>query len=119
MWTADWHPNQPLLAVGGTQDTLRIFSMSDYQLLSNHPIEGMITKVAWHPTRNTLAIAMQGEKSKTSIFNMDANQRIELDSIQDFWARAIGWNHNGTRLAVGDYNGHIPCLMPQGKELKR
>lgn len=92
--------------------------MSDDQLLSNHRLEGMITKVAWHPAGNTLAIALQGEKSKTSIFNINTKQRIELDSIADFGARALSWNHNGTRLAVGDYNGHITLFDAAGKRIK-
>lgn len=119
LWTAHWHPNKARLAVGGTQDTLRIFSTKNHQLLQNYPMKGTITQVQWHPTQNKLAIAMQGGTARTSILNLDSNKRIELDSVNDFGARAIGWNSNGQRLAVGDYDGMITIFDDAGKKIKR
>lgn len=119
LWAAAWHPNKDQLVVGGTQDTLRLFSSRNYQLLTNYPFEGTITKTKWHPTKNILAVAMQGEKSKTSIFKLDQNERIELDSINDFGARAIAWNSQGTLLAVGDYDGLLSIFDETGKSIKR
>jgi WD40 repeat protein len=119
LWTVSWHPNKDQVVVGGTQDTLRLFSTTNYQLLNNYLFEGTITKVKWHPTKHKLAISMQGEKSKTSIFNLDSNKRIALDSINDFGARAIGWNKTGKILAVGDYDGFLTFFDEDGKRIKK
>lgn len=119
LWTASWHPNQNQFVVGGTQDTLRLFSTTNHRLLKNYPIEGTITATQWHPSHNKLAIAMQGGQSKTSIWDLASNERIELDSINDFGARAIGWNSKGTLLAVGDYDGFLVIFDEAGKMIKK
>ncbi|MEM9824222.1 MAG: WD40 repeat domain-containing protein, partial [Bacteroidota bacterium] len=45
--------------------------------------------------------------------------RIPLDSITMYGARAIGWNHSGDLLAVGDYEGYLILFDEQGKVLKK
>jgi len=119
LWAANWHPNGDEIVVGGTQDTLRLFSTTESRLLKNYPVEGTITKVKWHPTENILAFSVQGGKSKTSVFDIDTGKRIELDSINEFGVRAIGWNTNGEFLAVGDYDGIIGIYDKGGKFVKR
>lgn len=119
LWTVSWQSESNRLVVGGTQDTLRLFSTKNYHLLQNYPFKGTITKTAWHPNKNKLAIAVQGGLSKTSILSLDSNKRIELDSINEFGARAIGWNSTGTRLAVGDYDGFLIIFDEEGKIIKR
>ena len=119
LWAAGWHPNANEFAVGGTQDTLRLFSTKESRLLKNIPVEGTITKTKWHPTKNILAVSLQGAKSKTSIFHLDTGKRIELDSITEFGARAIGWSKNGDFLAVGDYAGMIGIFNVDGDFIKR
>ncbi len=119
LWTANWKPNGEHIAVGGTQDTLRLFSSVNKQLLKNYRIEGTITKCKWHPTKNKLAIAMQGGKTKSLIFFPDSNKSIELDSLDEFGARAIGWNKTGEFLAVGDYSGFLTIYNENGELLKR
>ena len=117
LWTANWHPNANKIVVGGTQDTLRLFSAHNFQLLKNYPYKGTITKTKWHPTKNKLAISAQDEKSKSTILNLDNDESIDLDSIDG--ARAIGWNHSGDLLAVGDYDGCLTIFDEQGNFLKR
>lgn len=119
LWTAGWHPNANEIVVGGTQDTLRLFSTKESRLLKNYPVKGTITKTKWHPTKNILAFSVQGGKSKTSILNIDIGKRIELDSINDFGVRAIDWNKNGDFLAVGDYDGIIGIFNIEGRLVKR
>lgn len=118
-WTASWKSSGELIAVGGTQDTLRILSSITHRLISNHPFEGVITQVKWHPNKNKLAIAMQGGKTKSCIFFPDTDKRITLDSLDDFGARAIGWNKTGTLLAVGDYSGFLTIYNENGTLIKR
>ena len=119
LWTADWNPNNDQIAVGGTQDTLRLFSSESYQLVDNISIRGTITKTKWHPIKNILAISMQGEKSKSLILDPKSNEQIVLDSLDESGARAIGWNCIGELLATGDYSGFLNIYDESGNIIKR
>ena len=119
LWTANWSPSSNQIATGGTQDTLRLFSTINNRLQKNYQFEGTITKAKWHPTKNKLAISMQGGKSKSSILNLETDERIVLDSINGFGARAIGWNYTGELLAVGDYDGFLIIFDERGKLMKK
>jgi WD40 repeat protein len=119
LWTASWNPNGEEISVGGTQDTLRLFSSKTYKLIDNIPIEGTITKTKWHPFENKLAVAVQGGKSKSLILNPISKESIALDSLDGFGARAIGWNKMGDLLAVGDYSGLLNIYNENGVIVKR
>ncbi|MCK8481711.1 WD40 repeat domain-containing protein [Psychroserpens algicola] len=119
LWTASWNPNDEQISVGGTQDTLRIFSSKTYKLVKAFSMEGTITKTKWHPFKNQLAIAMQGEKSKSLIFNPKSKESIQLDSLDEFGVRAIGWNKMGELLAVGDYSGSLNIYDESVKIIKK
>ena len=119
-WSVDWHPAQERLVVGGSNDTfLKILSTEDFRELSTHPYPGTITQTKWHPTENRIAIAVQDGKSKCALLDVDANERIELDSITPFGARALGWNRTGELLAVGDYEGMLTLFDAAGNFLRR
>lgn len=119
LWAANWSPNDEQISVGGTQDTLRLFSANEFQLLKNYPYRGTITKTKWHPTKNKLAISVQDGVSKSIILNLDNDEMIALDSITFDGARAIGWNHSGDLLAVGDYDGYLTIFEEKGNFIKR
>ena len=119
LWTADWNPNNDHISVGGTQDTLRLFSSESYQLVENIPLRGTITKTKWHPIKNKLAISMQNEKSKSLILDPISKEQIVLDSLDESGARAIGWNNKGELLAVGDYSGFLIIYNESGGIIKR
>lgn len=119
LWTANWNWNSNLISVGGTQDTLRLFSAETNQLVDNIPLKGTITKTKWHPINNKLAISMQDEKSKSLILDPISKRQILLDSLDESGARAIGWNKKGELLAVGDYSGFLNIYNENGKIIKR
>lgn len=119
LWTANWNPNNNQISVGGTQDTLRLFSSETYQLIDNIPLRGTITKTKWHPIKNKLAISMQDEKSKSLILDPISKEQIVLDSLDESGARAIGWNNKGELLAVGDYSGFLNIYNESGGIIKR
>lgn len=118
-WSVDWHPNKNEMVVGGTWDSLVFFSSNDFEVIKNHPYKGTITKTKWHPTINKLAVSVQDGISNSTILNLDTNQSIKLDSISTAGARAIGWNHSGELLAVGDYEGDIIVFDKNGIFQKR
>ena len=119
LWTANWHPNNHQISVGGTQDTLRLFSSETYQLTDNIPLKGTITKTKWHPFNNKLAVSTQSETSTSFTLNPMLKEQVVLDSIDASGARAIGWNHKGELLATGDYSGFINIYNDSGKLIKR
>jgi len=118
-WSVAWHPNKDQFVVGGMQDTLRLFSASNFKLLKNYPYKGTITKTKWHPTKNKLAISVQDGISKSTILNLDNDESVALDSVSIDGARAIGWNHSGEILAVGDFDGYLTCYDDNGNFLKK
>ena len=119
-WSVDWHPSKSQFIVGGSNDSfLKLFSDENFEELKSLPYKGTITKTKWHPTENKVAIAVQDGKSKLAILNFDNDKKIKLDSITNDGARAIGWNHSGELLAVGDYEGYLTIFNKEGKFLKR
>lgn len=119
-WSVDWHPSKDQFVVGGSNDTfLKLFSSSTFQEMKSYPYRGTITKTKWHPTKNKLAISVQDGKSKSAILNLDDDKIIELDSITMDGVRAIGWNHSGDLLAVGDYEGYLTIFDEEGNILKK
>ena len=115
-WAVEYHPSKEQFIVGGSNDTfLRIYSSKNFQLLKNIPFKGTITKTKWHPSQNKIAISVQDGKSKPSILDLDTNENFELDSITMDGARAIGWNHTGDLLAVGDYEGFLTIFDHSGE----
>ena len=118
-WAVDWHPFKDQFIVGGMQDTLRLFSSIDFKLLQNYPYKGTVTKTKWHPIKNKLAISVQDGKSYSSILDLENNQSLNLDSVSMEGARAIGWNHSGELLAVGDYKGNLTIYNEEGIFLKK
>lgn len=119
LWTANWNHNNNQISVGGTQDTLRLFSSETYQLTENIPLRGTITKTKWHPIKNKLAISMQDGTSKSLILDPLSKEQTVLDSLDETGARALGWNKNGELLAVGDYSGFLNIYNENGKIIKR
>ena len=119
-WSVDWHPNKDQFVVGGSNDTfLKLFSSNSFEQIQNYPYLGTITKTKWHPSKDKLAISVQDGKSKSAILNLDHRELIELDSITNDGARAIGWNSSGDLLAVGDYEGYLTFFDENGTLLKK
>lgn len=118
-WSVDWHPTQDLIALGGSNNTqLKLLSTSKLQETRSIHYPGTITQTKWHPSKNLLAISVQDGKSKSSIFNIETGELKELDSLPSSGARALGWNHSGSLLAVGDNEGYITIFNNQGGYLK-
>lgn len=121
-WSVDWHPNKDQFVVGGSNDTfLKLFSTNNFQPIKSYSYEnkGTITKTKWHPSQNKLAISVQDGKSNSTILNLDKDEIIELDTITNDGARAIGWNYSGELLAIGDYEGFLTIFDAEGKFLKQ
>lgn len=118
LWTADWSPDGKFIAIGGNLDTLKIYDEKDLKLNKSFPIKSTITRVKWHPSKNSIAVATQLSEDKSSIINLDTNERIELNGISTDGARAIDWNYTGEYLVVGDNDGKILIYDVKGNLMR-
>ena len=119
LWTTDWSPNGKYIAIGGNVDTLKIYSGSNLKTYKSLPIKNTITRVKWHPTKNIIAVSTQNSEDKTSIINLDNNEKIELNEISPEGARGIDWNYTGEYLAVADNEGQILIYNMKGELIRK
>ncbi len=119
LWTADWSPNGKYIAIGGNVDYLKIYNESNLKPYKSLPIKNTITRVKWHPTKNIIAVSTQNSEDKTSIINLDNNEKIELNGISPEGARGIDWNYTGEYLAVADNEGQILIYNLKGELVRK
>lgn len=118
LWTADWSPDGKFIAVGGNLDTLKIYSENNFKLYKSFPIKSTITRIKWHPSKNSIAVATQLSDDKSCIINLDTNERIELKGISPDGARGIDWNYTGEYLVVADNDGQILIYDSKGNLIR-
>jgi len=119
LWTADWSPNGKHIAIGGNVDTLKIYNAENLKPYKSFPVKNTITRVKWHPTKNVMVVSTQNSEDKTSIINLDNNDKIELQGISSEGARGIDWNYTGEYLAVADNEGLILIYNFQGELIRK
>lgn len=114
LWTTDWSPNGKYIAIGGNIDTLNIYSEKNLKPYKSIPLKNTITRVKWHPTKNIIAVTTQMSGDKSSIINLETNEKIVLTGISPDGARGIDWNYTGEYLAVADNDGQILIYDTKG-----
>ena len=119
LWTTDWSSDGKFIAIGGNLDTLKIYSETNLKSYKSFPIKNTITRIKWHPSKNSIAVATQLSEVKSSIINLDTNERIELNGISPDGARGIDWNYTGEYLAVADNDGQILIYNIKGNLIRR
>ncbi len=119
LWTTDWSPNGKYIAIGGNVDTLKIYSEGNLKLYKSFPIKNTITRIKWHPTKNIIAVATQNSEDKTTIINLDNNEKIELGGISSDGARGVDWNYTGDYLAVADNEGRVLIYNIKGELIRK
>lgn len=117
LWTAAWSPDGSLIAIGGNHDSIRLFSGDKLELIQNYPIPGTVTKLKWHPTINQLAMTTQTSGLQPGILNPGTGEANFLNGTSELGSRAIGWNHDGSLLAVGDLDARLHIFNVQGEWL--
>lgn len=119
LWTTDWSPNGKFIAIGGNIDTLKIYNERYLKPFRSFHIKNTITRVKWHPSKNIIAVTTQMSGDKSSIINLDTNEKIELNGISPDGARGIDWNNTGEYLAIGDNDGQILIYNLKGELIKK
>ena len=112
LWTAD--VGSAYTAVGGSLDTLFLFTNETGALNHKLPVAGTITNIKRHPKEDLMAISIQiiteGEKTfpgGVMMLNTKTMTTQKLEGIPTSGARALGWNPTGELLAVGDNEGNL------------
>lgn len=119
LWTTDWRPDGKYIAIGGNVDTLKIYSEGNLKIYKSIPVKNTITRIKWHPAKNIIAVATQNSEDKTSIINLDNNEKIELNGISPEGARGVDWNYTGDYLAVADNEGQILIYNIKGELIRK
>ncbi|MBQ0907736.1 hypothetical protein KBJ98_03355 [Flavobacterium sp. F-328] len=119
LWTTDWSPNGKYIAIGGNVDTLKIYNSSNLKLYKSLLIKNTITRIKWHPTKNIIAVATQMSGDRSSIINIETNEKIELNAVSLDGARGIDWNYTGEYLAVTDNDGEILIFNIKGDLIRK
>ncbi len=119
LWTVAWSPDDQYIAIGGDQGDLKLFDGQTYELLKTYPVTGVVlSRLKWHPTQNKLAVITQSETFKTKILDLDKDNWIELEGLQNS-LRGLDWNHDGTLLAITEFEGEISIFTAEGKRVSR
>ena len=119
LWTTDWSPNGKYIAIGGNVDTLKIYSQCYLKPYKSLPMKNTITRIKWNPAKNIIAVSTQNSEDKTSIINLDNNEKTELNGISLEGARGIDWNYTGEYLAVADNDGQILIYNIKGELIRK
>jgi WD40 repeat protein len=119
LWTTDWSPNGKLIAVGGNTDTLKIYRERNLQPYKSFPVKSTITRVKWHPSKNIIAVTTQNSTDKSSMINLETDEKIELDGISADGARGLDWNNTGEYLAVADNDGQVIIYNIKGELIRK
>ncbi|MEZ4942234.1 MAG: DUF4440 domain-containing protein [Saprospiraceae bacterium] len=118
LWTAAWGPDGRFIATGGNHNVLRIFSGTTFEPAENYPVKGTITNLKWHPTLPLLAVATQLSPDKPFLLHLETGKRTMLNGTAIYGVRAIGWNADGSMLAVGDNEGQLHLFSKDGTLLR-
>ncbi|NOT77169.1 MAG: hypothetical protein HOP08_19775 [Cyclobacteriaceae bacterium] len=111
LWTVDWKPDDRLIAVGGDDSLLRIYSAKDLTLVRAYKVGGMIRQMKWHPTESLLAIATHNDA--ISVLDISTNKTTRLNGI-GHGARGIDWNYTGQLIATADNDGLVKIWSKEG-----
>lgn len=119
LWTAAWSPNDEYIAVGGSHGGLKLFDGNTYELLKTFPVgENILSRVKWHPTQNKLAVITQSTTFKAKILDLENEEWIELKGLESS-LRGLDWNHDGSLLAISEFEGEISIFDSNGNRESR
>lgn len=119
LWTTDWSPDGRYIAIGGNVDTLKIYDKGIQKIFKSFPVRNTITRIKWHPSMHVIAGTTQMSDKKSFLFNLETNEKTELDDISPDGARGIDWSYTGEYLAVGDNDGQVLIYNAKGELIRK
>ncbi len=120
-WSAEWSPDDKLIAVGGVDSMVRIYHADNLKLFKSFSIPSWIHIIKWNPDGNLLAIATSTQY--VQLLDINSGEVKGLDNTigpnhSGNGSRGIGWNYTGDLLAVGGFDGVIKIWDKKGSLLK-
>ena len=115
LWSSRWSNDSKFIAIGGSDEHLRIYSTDSFKLYRSYFMQNGVFRMEWHPTKNILAIA--GGEGVTRMLDLDNHKMTVLEGYQN-GSRAIGWNRNGEYLACGDLEGNLVIWNEKGNLIR-
>lgn len=98
IWTADWSPASDLIALGGDDSLLRIYSGSSLNTTKAWRMPHMVRCARWDNAGRRLAVTLY---RGAYILDVTTGSAIELKGLAD-GSRAITWSPTNDRLAAID-----------------
>jgi WD40 repeat protein len=114
VWTAEWKPDGSILTLSGDDSTLWIYDGKDLRLSKTVSVGVMVLGLAWHPQKPLLAIAT---RNGVQFWNPDTGILTEATGFSS-GGRGIGWNYDGSLLALADGNGVVQIADADGKVIR-
>lgn len=115
LWAASWSPDGQFIAVGGADKVLHIYDGKTYEWMRNDTFDLWIQRLSWHPHKNILAVAANGDAS--CLINFDEGYKIKLEGLKGVGTRAIAWNPGGDKVAIADYEGIVHIYHDDGEQI--
>ena len=115
-WTANWSSDGQYIAAGGVDGILRIFDGDSYELIKADTLGAWIHRVRWHPFKNVLALA--GDGNISGLYDIENDKFTSLEVAGPLPGRAIEWNTDGTLIAVADYSGVLSIWNEDGNPIR-
>ncbi|AFZ15687.1 WD40 repeat-containing protein (plasmid) [Crinalium epipsammum PCC 9333] len=107
-------PNGKTLASGGKDNTVRLFNVTNGQLLQTFPKHiGDIESISWSPHGRMIAAASQNQIKFWSLDGKELRTFKQKNNIT-----SIRFSHDGYTLAAGNADGTITLFALDGEEIK-
>lgn len=125
LWTAQWNNDGSRFAIGG-EHTLLVYGAAggEPESLFAHVHEDRadldgapymaVTHIAWHPSRDLLAVSTQGT-NLTGLYDTSSAAYTPVPPRGDNAGRGVSWNPGGDRFAISSPgDGHLRIYDTSG-----
>jgi WD40 repeat protein len=111
-----WSPDSTMLLTGGEDGFIRVWVADNHAALADHFVfDQPITDAAWNGDGSLILVCSE---NKAKIFNVKTSSEVlmNLDIRISVGLTHVGWSHDDSQIALGDYGSvhvyHLPDTFP-------